>query len=324
MDSKKEQAVVGLFVLIAAALLVVTVLLVNGSFTHGDVPYRAFFKNAGGLAPGTEVHYAGGPVVGRVKSVAPDPQDPARMLIVFVVNPGVPIKTDTRVSITSNSPLGDNFLGILPGTAAAPKAPPDSVIKSVEFISFSDISAMLNQLGPQAQDLIKNLNARVSTLQETLERVNDLLNDQNRRNISETLADLHGTLHENRPLIHDTLLHVDQLSVKLEPLIDNFKKTSTDADGLIVKLDGTISDNRADIRASVQELRSALASADSVLAQLDNLTTNNAENLDEIIMNLRTITENLNSFTETIKTRPYTLLRSSNPKEHKPGEAPPK
>jgi phospholipid/cholesterol/gamma-HCH transport system substrate-binding protein len=320
MDSKREQAVVGLFVLIASALFVVTLLLVSGSFTQGYIQYRSYFKNAGGLGPGAEVHYAGGPPIGRVKKVDPDPRDPARMQVDFLVKPDVPVKTDSRVTITSSSPLGDNFLGILPGTAAAPRAPEGSVLKSVEYISFVDITAMLSQLGPSAQDLIQNLNGRVTTLQETLRRVNDLLNDENRQNISASLANLRGILAEDRPLIRQTLLHVNAVSEKLEPMLDNFQTTSTDADKLINKLDSTVSENRADIRQSVIELKQALASADSALSQVDDLLNANSENLDEIILNLRNVTENLNSFTETIKSRPYTLIRSSNPKEHKPGE----
>jgi len=322
MDSKKEQAVVGLFVVVASGLLIFTLFLITGSFTHGDVRYHTYFKNAGGLAPGTEVHYAGGPPVGRVKVVEPDPRDPTRMLVEFVVKPDVPMKTDSKVQVASNSPLGDNFLGIIPGTNAAPKAPEGSEIKSTEYTSFSDISAMIAQLGPTAQDLIKNLNARVTTLQVTLDRVNDLLNDTNRSNIAGTLADLHGTLAEDRPLLHSTLVHVNALSAKLEPLIDNFKTTSDDADKLINKLDGTISENRADLRQSIIELRQTLASANALVDQLNQLTNANAENLDEIIINLRTITENMTSFTNTIKTRPYTLIRASTPKEHKPGEGP--
>ena len=322
MDSKKEQAVVGLFVVVASGLLIFTLFLITGSFTHGDVRYHTYFKNAGGLAPGTEVHYAGGPPVGRVKVVEPDPRDPTRMLVEFVVKPDVPMKTDSKVQVASNSPLGDNFLGIIPGTNAAPKAPEGSEIKSTEYTSFSDISAMIAQLGPTAQDLIKNLNARVTTLQVTLDRVNDLLNDTNRSNIAGTLADLHGTLAEDRPLLHSTLVHVNALSAKLEPLIDNFKTTSDDADKLINKLDGTISENRADLRKSIIELRQTLASANALVDQLNQLTNANAENLDEIIINLRTITENMTSFTNTIKTRPYTLIRASTPKEHKPGEGP--
>src|SRR5581483_8667234 len=122
MDSKRESALVGLFVLVAAGLLIVTVFLLAGSLGRGDVPYHTYFKNAGGLAPGSEVRYAGGPPIGRVQKVASDPQDPTRMKVDFSVNPDVPVKTDSTAIITSTSPLGDNFLGIVPGTAAASKA----------------------------------------------------------------------------------------------------------------------------------------------------------------------------------------------------------
>src|ERR1700677_1420187 len=135
MESKREDALVGLFVLVAAGLLVVTVVLLSGVGGGGDIPYRAYFKNAGGLSPGAEVRYAGGPAVGRVQKVASDPQDPTRMEIDFSIEPSVPVKTDSVAQITSVSPLGDNFLGIIPGTIAAPKAPRDATLKSKEFTS---------------------------------------------------------------------------------------------------------------------------------------------------------------------------------------------
>ena len=44
------------------------------------------------------------------------------------------------------------------------------------------------------------------------------------------------------------------------------------------------------------------------------------ENTLHILDNMRHVTENLKEFTATIKTRPYTLIRASNPREHKTGE----
>ena len=98
---------VGLFVLIAAGLLIATVFSLEGFFSRGDVRYRAFFKNAGGLRPGGEVRYAGGPPVGRIETVHGDPHDTTRIEIVFHVHQDVPIKTDSQAEITSNSPLGE-------------------------------------------------------------------------------------------------------------------------------------------------------------------------------------------------------------------------
>ncbi len=324
MQSKREQVLVGLFVVVATSLLVVTVFALSGRLTRGAVPYRAYFKNAGGLAPGTQVRYAGGPPVGRVSEVHSDPQDPTRMEIDFSVAADVPVKTDSTAIITNTSPLADNYLGIVPGTAAAPRAPAGATLKSTEFVSFSDIAAVINSLGPNANNLVTNLNARAVDLQETLNRVNDLLSDQNRANISASLGNVRGMLEEDRPAIHSTLTNLNTVSAKVSPLLDDFRKTSAQANEALSHLDAAITENRPDLRQSVATLRQVLASADVLTEQLNQTLNTNAENLDEILDNLRHVTNNLNEFTETIKTRPYTLIRASGIKPHQPGEAPPK
>jgi phospholipid/cholesterol/gamma-HCH transport system substrate-binding protein len=323
MEAKREQALVGLFVLIVTALLVTTIFILSGKMNGNDIPYRAYFKNAGGVGQGAEVRYAGGPPVGHVTKVQPDPQDSTRMEIDFDVDPKIPVKSDSMATITSTSPLGDNFLGINPGTRDAPRAPRGSTLKSIDFTSLDDIKAMLAQLGPRANLLLDNLNDRVVALKETMDRVNDLLNAQNRANVSASLSNLRGILEENRPAIHSTLDNINASSAKLGPLIDDFRKTSAQANDTLAHVDAMIGENRPDIRQAVISLRQALASAASLTDQLDRTMTANSENLDEIIENLRHVTANLNSFTETIKTRPYTLIRSSGVKPRNPGDAPP-
>jgi len=323
MEAKREQALVGLFVLIVTALLVTTIFVLSGKMNGNDIPYRAYFKNAGGVGQGAEVRYAGGPPVGHVTKVQPDPQDSTRMEIDFDVDPKIPVKSDSMATITSTSPLGDNFLGINPGTRDAPRAPRGSTLKSIDFTSLDDIKAMLAQLGPRANLLLDNLNDRVVALKETMDRVNDLLNAQNRANVSASLSNLRGMLEENRPAIHSTLDNINASSAKLGPLIDDFRKTSAQANDTLAHVDAMIGEDRPDIRQAVISLRQALASAASLTDQLDRTMTANSENLDEIIENLRHVTANLNSFTETIKTRPYTLIRSSGVKPREPGQAPP-
>jgi phospholipid/cholesterol/gamma-HCH transport system substrate-binding protein len=324
MESKREQAVVGLFVLVAAGLLIVTIFILSGTFSSGLVPYHAYFKNAGGLMPGTEVRYAGGPPIGRIKKVAPDPKDPTRMEIDFNINDNVPVKTDSKATITSTSPLGDNFLGILAGTAQAPHAPRDSTLPSKEPVSFSDLGDMINSLGPSAQELLAHLNDRVVEMKVTLARVNDLLNDKNRENVAGSLSNINGMLAENRPAIRKTLDHVSVASAKIGPLLDNFKVTSDKANDLITHIDAVIAKDDPIIKDALDKLKETLGRANELTIRLNNLMAANSENLDEIIDNLRDITSNMREFTETIKTRPYTLIRTTTPKPHEPGEAPPK
>src|SRR5580693_2772909 len=309
MESKREQAYVGLFVLVVAALLIATVFALSGTLDKADTPYHAYFKNAGGLGPGSEVRYLNGPPVGRVGKVQFDDKDPTRMKVDFTAKPNIPVKTDSTVVVTSTSPLGENFLEILAGSPAAPRAQRDAVLKSKEPTSFSDIADKINELTPQASELITNLNSRVVELKVTLARVNDLLNDQNRENVSASLSNLRGMLQEDRPLVHSTLNHINDATADLKPVITSFQKTSDQADETLQHLDGMLTENRADIRQSIIDLRQALAKANDMVGTLNNLVDSNAENLDDFFYNLRSTTENLDSFTETIKTRPYTLIR---------------
>jgi phospholipid/cholesterol/gamma-HCH transport system substrate-binding protein len=321
-STRREEVMVGIFVLIAAALLIATVFSLTGFFNRGDVEYHAYFKNAGGLRPGAEVHYAGGPPVGRVETVRADPRDTTRMEIVFRVKPEVPIKTDSLAAISSNSPLSDNFLGIVPGSNTAQRAPSGATLKSKDYVGLDELEAEIAELGPEARTVLANLNQRLTELQVTVARLNDILNDKNRENLSASLGNVRGVLDENRKPLHSTIVHVDDASAKLAPLLDDLKKTNADAQKTINTLEGTISENRPDLRESIQELRRVLDTANNVTDQLDRTLNANGENIDDILNNFRQASQNLRQFTETLKQRPYTLLRSSLPPPHVPGKAP--
>ncbi len=321
MEPKREQALVGLFVLVVAALLVATVFALRGAFTRSATTYRAYFKFAGGLEPGAEVRYAGGPKVGRVQELRINPKDPARIEIVFSVEPDIPVKTDSVVKILSLSPLGENHLEVAPGSEQAGRAHAGDALPSEPYLSFNDVTAQLNTLGPDIRQLVQTLNERAAELKVTLARVNDLLNDQNRVNLAGTLGNARGMLEENRSKLRSTMSHVETASAKMGPLLDDLKRTVRQADDALSHIDALIGENRADLRQAVAELRAALASTNSLAAQFDRTMNVNAENIDELLENLRHTAENLKEFTETIKTRPASLIRSSSPPERKPGEA---
>src|SRR5713226_1401817 len=274
MQSKREQAFVGLFVLVAAGVLIATVFAISGALGRSTKTYHAFFPFAGGLESGATVRYSGGPKVGRVERLRIDPRNPARIEITFTVQSELPVKADSRVKIMSMSPLGDNHLEVLPGSAKAPVAPDGSQLASENYVDFNALTAQINNLAPHAQQLLVTLNDRATELKITVDRVNDLLNVQNRANLSATLANARGMIEENRP----------------------------------------------DIRQAVVELRRTLTNMTDLTAHLNQTLDVNSENIDELLDNFRHVSENLREFTATIKARPYTLIRSSNPREHKPGE----
>ena len=319
MNSRREQAWVGLFVLIAAALLIGTVLAVAGTFSVGGVAHHAYFKSAGGLLPGATVRYAG-MKAGRVETVRVDPQDSTRIEVAFTVGHGIPVKTDSVAKITSLGPLDENYVEVGTGTKDAPLAPPGSEVKSVTTVGISDLGDMIGNLAPVAQQVLQNLNQRITELQTTVARVNDLLNDRNRMNVSEGLGNLNAMLAEDRPKVSATLTNVQAASVKIGPLLDNLKITMKQANDALAHVDSVVLENRQDIRAVVVELKQTLLTASSLMEQLRNTMDQNTDNIDQIMVNLRVTTENVKQLTEALKTRPSVLIRGDTVKDRKPGE----
>jgi len=320
MEARREQVWVGLFVVIATTLLVITVFSLSGIFASSTRRFRARFHNVAGLEPGASVRFEGGPKVGRVEGVKIDPADPAWMDMEFSVKNDVPVKTDSRVAILSFSPLGDNHLEVRAGSANAPRAGDGALLPADPYVGFNDLTAQINDLAPQAKQLLANLNDRVTQLKVTVDRVNDLLNDRNRQNVSASLADLHGMLAENRPQIKTTLNNVSAASAKISPLLDQIQKTIDQANGTLKKVDGLVDENKQDVRASVIKLRESLENVSAITAKLQTMLDDNDYNIEELLNNLRIVSENLKEFTDTIKTRPSTLINPGSPRDRKPGD----
>src|SRR5260370_16799010 len=168
MQSKREQAFVGGVVLVGGGVIIGRVFAISGGFGRSKKTYHAFFPFAGGLESGATVRYSGGPKVGRVERLRIDPQDPAHIEIPFTVQSELPVKADSHVKIMSMSPLGDNHLEVLPGSAKAPVAPDGSKLASENYVDFNALTAQINNLAPHDQQLLVTLNHPPTALKITI------------------------------------------------------------------------------------------------------------------------------------------------------------
>ena len=319
MKSKREEAAVGLFVIVAAALLIGTVLAVSGTFSSGGVKHYTYFKSAGCLLPGAIVRY-GGMNAGKVKTVRIDPQDSTRIEIDFTVQPDIPVKTDSIAKIAALGALSDNFVELSTGTKGSPLAPPGSELKSAEATGIGDIGDMIGSLAPVANQVLVNLNERLIELKVTTARVNDLLSDKNRADVGASLGSLNTMLAESRPKVSASLTNVQNASAKILPILDDLKTTMNQANTVLSHVDSLVVENHQDIRTIVIELRETLLTASSLMEQIKNTTDNNADNIDQTILNIRVTTENMRQLTESLKSNPSVIIRGNNVKDRKPGE----
>lgn len=336
MEGTREKALVGVFVLVAGAILFGTTMALTGGLGAASVPHTTFFKFSGGLENGAPVRY-GGLSIGKVTRVRVDPSDTSRIEIDFAVAPDAPVKTDSFARISSMGLLSDNFLELTPGAQSAPKAAPGSVLKSKESVGFDEIGDAVSAMLPDAQAALKNLNTDLDGLQTTIGEANDLLNEKNRANLAGTLSTLNGSLAELRPQLNKTLKSLDEMLAdaqpkisttltdlqamvtKLQPLLDNLNKTIDTANGTLGHVDSTLAENRGDIRASVESLRQVLEKATVIVGQLNSTLDRNSDNLDETLDNVRLATENVRQLTETLKTSPTSIIVGTGVKDRKPG-----
>jgi phospholipid/cholesterol/gamma-HCH transport system substrate-binding protein len=319
MKSKREEAAVGLFVLIASALMIGTILAVSGTFSAGGVAHYTYFKSAGGLLPGAMVRY-GGMDAGKVNKVRVDPNDTTRIEIDFTVKPDIPVKTDSIASIAALGALSDNFVELSTGTKGAALAPAGSELKSAETVGLGDLGGIIGNLAPAANQAIESLNQRLVELQVTIARVNDLLNDKNRADVSASLGNLNAMLSESRPKVAASLTNVQAATAQLVPVLDNLKTTMNEANLVLSHVDSLVVENHQDIRTIVIELRETMSTAASLMEQLRNTTDNNSDNIDQTILNIRATTENIKELTDSLKNNPSLIIRGTTLKDRKPGD----
>jgi phospholipid/cholesterol/gamma-HCH transport system substrate-binding protein len=337
MEAARERTLVGLFVLIAGALLLGTIVAISGGLGTAAVPHRAYFKFAGGVQAGAPVRF-GGMLVGKVHKVHVDPGNSTRIEIDFAVNREAPIKADSVAKITTLGPLTDNYIEISTGSEHAALSEPGSALLSAEAFGLPQLGDAAQAMMPDVQSALKKLNQNLDGLQVTLARANDLLNDQNRANIAgslnnlehlvaevrpkanESLDNINGMLGETRPKVAATLNNVQELTTRLGPLLDSLNATTARANDTLGHVDATLMENRADIRASVTGLRDTLAKSTGLINQLNQTLDQNSGNIDELLDNLRMTTENLRALTETLMHSPASLIRGLNVPDRKPGE----
>ncbi len=333
MNSRREQVWVGIFVIIAAVVLIGVVLSVSGAFAKEGVHHRAYFRFASGLAPGAPVRY-GGLLAGQDRETPRGSRPiPHGSKLNCWSNPDIPVKTDSLAKITSLGALGESYLEVTTGTKDAPLAPPGSVLKSKEMVAISDLGDLIGGMVPTADGVLRSLNDRLGEMKVTIANVNDLLGETNRKNISASLVNVNGMLAESRPKVSATLTNVQTATEKLEPvmanvqaasdkmapMLDDLKGTIKQANQALANIDSILVENRPDIKASLEQTRKMLNSISEVVDMVKNTIDRNTDNMDETLANVRAATDNIKELTDTLKRKPSVLIRGETGKDRQPG-----
>jgi phospholipid/cholesterol/gamma-HCH transport system substrate-binding protein len=301
------QAKVGAFVLGCFLILAFTVIyLINAQLGGHTVPYRTYLRYAGGLEPGAQVLF-GGINVGQIRAVRPWSSDPTKIEILLDVKQNTPLNEKSVAKLGLVSVMSGAALSITTGSNDARRLPPGSTISSQEAASLDEIAGKMAVVADNANGLITQARGELEGIsgdaRSLLANLNTVTGKPNQQKIQAVLDNVNGMLATERP--------------KIDRLTDQLNALSQHADDTIQNVNGTVSDLRDPVRKDLAELQNTLLEAKQLLADMQLLVRANDYKIDDTIENLRTATENLDQLTESVKQRPWSLIRVKQPEDRK-------
>jgi ABC-type transporter Mla subunit MlaD len=301
------EAKVGAFVVACASVLAFTIVhLVNAQLSGHTVAYRTYLRYAGGMEPGAQVLF-GGINVGKITAVRPWTSDPTRIEILLDVKDNTPLNEKSVAKLGLVSVMSGAALSISTGSNDARRLPAGSIIASQEAASLDEITDKMATAADNANGLITEVRGELGGIsgdaRTLLANLNTVAGKANQQKIQAVLDNVNVMIATDRP--------------KIDRLTDELNALSHHADETIQNVNGTVTNLREPIRNDLGDLQSTLSQAKQLLGDMQVLVRANDYKINDTIEHLRTATENLDELTDSVKQRPWSLIRIKQPEDRK-------
>jgi ABC-type transporter Mla subunit MlaD len=299
------EAKVGAFVLGCFSILAFTVIyLMHAQFSGDMVPYRTYLRYAGGLEPGASVLF-GGINAGKVTAVRPWATDPTRIEILIEVKQGTPLNEKSVAKLGLVSIMNSAALSITTGSNDAKRLAPGSSITSQEAASLDEIAGKMAAVADNANALITQAKGELDGItgdaRSLLANLNTVTGPPTQQKVQAVLDHVNGILATEGP--------------KIDRISDQLVTLSQHVDETVQNVNGTVTDVREPVRKDLAELQNTLLQAKQLLSDMQVMVRANDYKIDDTVENLRVATDNLDQLTDTLKQRPWSLIRIKQPKE---------
>lgn len=307
METKAHYVLIGAFTLIVSlALLGFGLWAAKYSSDRTWQEYRVVFDEAvTGLSVGSPVQY-NGISVGSITDLSLAPDDPRKVIAKLRLNSTTPVKTDTRAKLAITSITGPAIIQLSGGSPQAP---------ALTTVNREQVPTI--QTSPSALQNITDVANRV------VERMDQLLSDENVERISNTLAHLET--------VSGGLADRDQgtqaLLVEARDAARNLNTTLATANGTLQHLDQNVVRQLPatldKLDASLAKLDSAAGNANAILgenrAAINSFANDGLAQLGPTLTELRGLIRDLRRVSDRLESNParYLLGRDA-PKEFEP------
>jgi len=170
------------------------------------------------------------------------------------------------------------------------------LIASREVTGLAQMSGPMTDMTSQATVLLK--------------RLNELLNDDNRRNLSEMLATLNRVTADNAGHLELLLDNVNRLTL-------NLNRTAMQVNTLLAANDSSLQQTMQQVQILLGESQTMVAQMNQTLQTVNGSMVDHRRELAQILDHSARLTRNLQEFSQTIKEQPWNLVRKNYAPERK-------
>jgi phospholipid/cholesterol/gamma-HCH transport system substrate-binding protein len=278
METRAHHVLIGAFTLVVVVLVVLFALWLgktslNRQYSYYDI---VFTESVTGLSKGSPVQY-NGIQIGEVSQLKLDPKDPRKVLARIQVAADTPIKVDTRAKLGLLGLTGVAFVQL---TGGAPTSQPLMPTPSNPVPEIKSESSALTRLLASGSDVVTSLNG-------ILDRLGNIVSEQNVERINSTLENINRT--------------TDTLAAERNDLRDLIKEAAAASKELNQTLAGANQLVNGPGRQALDRAASAMASLQQTTRTLNQLLAENQGSLQSGLRGVDQIGPTLRELRSTLR-----------------------
>lgn len=303
METRANYVLIGAFTIAVVVFgLLFSLWAAKYSSDRSWQEYEVIFNEpVTGLTEGGSVQY-NGIAVGTVQRLTLSPQDPRRVEALLKIGADVPVKVDTKAKLSQQGITGSPFIQLTGGSPNAARLQPRG-----------DDDIPVIQTEPSALQNIADTASRI------VERLDEVMSDENIAHINQTLANLDnmtaaigGQKQDIRALVQNLRQASEQLNTTLATTNRAVGDIDKELPAVLAKLDSTLT-----------KLDSAAGNANQILgenrAAINSFANDGLSQLGPTLSDLRSLVRDLRRISDRLDQSPTRfILGRDAPKEFEP------
>ena len=313
----------GAFVLLLGAMLIFVVLwLASGGAMQKkyDLYLAVLEESVAGLNLNAPVKY-NGVNVGKVQNIQLDPSNPQRVLLIFAIERGTPIKVDTVAVLKTQGLTGIAYVELDGG-----------VKNAAPLVATNGQKYPVIQTKPSLSTRLENILTTVlAKLDATSSNIDSLLSRENQLAFKSMLADIAvvaKTIAARKSEIDAGIVNVARTvdnsaraTQKLNPIIDKMQPVVDQLNVTITQINkSALAIEKAANEAAIAS-NSAGKTVESVGANIDGYATETLPEVQRLLTELNELSTSLKHLVEQTERDPASLLRGRSSVPNGPGES---